>query len=244
MSIHEYVWGSFPDDQPGINFSTSPEALAEQLGSSSLWSALALADFLLPAFRSASNSTDESKLSQGIPREQSLRLVSEDLEWIEDVEGLAKQRWNLMDESIPAKAHQNWGSSLSILMAFKDALPASFGGSDMITREYSEYDTDARARQEPMLLNTLYRLIGGPPFPPWPFRCSGQTTTKIAGGCPDLDFTHTRLPDIQMNLARLENKTALVQFSHAHALQKIINAIRGTSPWGGVAEGVCTHVSR
>ncbi|KAF7365390.1 hypothetical protein MVEN_00411400 [Mycena venus] len=246
------TWGRTHEEFPDLQRSST---LAGRLGSLTLWDSLAAADLLLPPFRSCSTSTSsalESKTSQSIPSHVSLRLVSEDLEWIEDVQAFARQTWK--DTEKPASQNRRWESVVQCLQSaprfWRTLLVLDGEGS---FGENSENDTDMRVRVEATYLDILFNLIsptavdpeGGDDDNPATFVTTGQESTRVEeGGTVKTDinikYRYNLHPPQWINLARVENKTALVQFAHARRLQRVVGKPRNCH-WDAASTRIYTQ---
>ncbi|KAJ7782790.1 hypothetical protein B0H16DRAFT_1494390 [Mycena metata] len=212
------TWGRTHEQFPDLVHSST---VAGRLGPLTLWEALAAADLCLPPFRSAStskSSANESKASQAIPAHLSLQLVSEDLDWIEDVEAFARQSWENIDKS--ADQSRRWKTVLSTLKSAPKFWRTLISlDAEGIGKEYNENETDMRTRIE------------------GPTAVLGGGTVKPA---VNIKFKSQIDPPLWMNLVRIENKTALVQFAHAVGLQRVVGKRRKLN-WDSTSAGVYTQ---
>ncbi|KAJ7226062.1 hypothetical protein GGX14DRAFT_642638 [Mycena pura] len=239
-------WGRTHEQFPALQHSST---LAEKLGSLSIWEALAAADLLLPPFRCHSNtstsSASESKASQCIPPYLSLSLVSEDLDWMDDLENFARHSWPKTEEC--TSQNSKWQSVLTNLKplqrVWRRLLPIDENGTFL---EHSEIETDTRMRMEVLYMDLLYHLIcPGRRIEDEDeiFRTNIQETTMLEGGGkvkPDVNMKYRPEPDSEWeNLTRVENKTALVQMYYARALQDAIGKHRYR--WSPTATGIYTQ---
>ncbi|KAJ7116396.1 hypothetical protein C8R44DRAFT_739121 [Mycena epipterygia] len=232
----QLIWGRTHEELPISGpFSTfeQREILIDELARRPLWTALGLADMLLPAFRSESispASAVESKASRLIPPEQTLQFVVRDLEWMEDLESLAREKWGLLDDTITAGVHPKWTAQSVALAHRAESLRESLKhGMDGVCVEGCEDDTDQRAKEEPKLLNPLYRLVGPDNQATPSFTASGQRSTKLEGGGtakPDVTIYFSTPNGTTQTLLREVNKTALVQVAHVFGLDRHINTAR------------------
>ncbi|KAJ7707746.1 hypothetical protein B0H17DRAFT_530043 [Mycena rosella] len=249
LRMNDLVWGATHEELPDINPSDST-AFLQKLGTSPLWSVLGWTDLFLPPFRAASESTaiaSESSASVGIPSHQALRVVLEDLDWVEDLEALARERWNLTDDDRQSGAHPDWDSTSLAMVRNSDLIRQFYTlGPDDIVLEESEADTDMRCRTETFLLNPLYKLVAPPPLPTFSFTSKAQASTKITGGGivrPDVDFIYAQIePQRTKNLLRAGNKTVLVQYKHATEIQRMIGIPKAAGWTSLAARGICTQV--
>ncbi|KAJ7505242.1 hypothetical protein B0H11DRAFT_1977674 [Mycena galericulata] len=225
LNLDGYVWGmsheEIPDD---LTPSTSPKhrmRFLEHLGRSSLWTVLGLADLLLPPFRSTSTSSaEEWKASHSIPQAPALRYVVQDPEWIEEVQVLARKKWDLMADSLTTCTRANWAYNSTRLGIRSESMLEQFHSStrDNVFDETSAVVPNLRAMTEPLLMNPLLELVNPPDLSPPSF---SPTQTQFDGGGV---------------------KTALVQLSHAEKLQNSINVPRRRLRWSNVPDdGIFTQ---
>ncbi|KAJ7193959.1 hypothetical protein GGX14DRAFT_405122 [Mycena pura] len=234
-------WGRTHEQFPALQHSST---LAEQLGFLSIWEALAAADLFLPPFQCHSTRTSlalESEASQSIPPNLSLRLVSEDLDWMEDLENFARQSWPNTEEC--TSQNSKWQSVLTNLKAVASlrfwCMLCSTDRNGTVL-EHSENETDTRVQVETVYMKLLYDLIRpglrriDDKKPLATFHTTFQETRK-------LNIKYRPEPDSPglVNLARVEDKTALVQMHHARALQDAIGKHRLL--WSGAATGIYTE---
>ncbi|KAF9030827.1 hypothetical protein BDZ89DRAFT_1132168 [Hymenopellis radicata] len=249
--IHACVWGLTHEDYPPLCPSRSPDHLTsflDHLEQASTWDVLGLADLVLPPFRSASASTSsarQSVASQRIPSHRSLKVVVEDSEWVEDVEILARRKWNISPDSPLVLSHSEWPEVRRCLAFASKSFPHQFsrtgdGGSLAVFEEEWEAHTDTRAKQEPMIMDFLLQLVVPQPITST-FMLYEQYRIVGGGTGIGIEFIEVMNAPKRRNLVRVENQTILVQMAHAVALQSVIGVPRQRETWNATAEDIYTQ---